>query len=58
MKKIEAIKYLTGKGFTKRVANKIFAKAVEGVDVPADNINAAIAEYMNSTNNDTENKED
>lgn len=58
MKKPEAIKYITQKGFTKRMAGKIYARAIEDVEVSADTLNDAIKATMNADNtNDTE-KED
>lgn len=54
MKKTEAIKFITDKGFTKRTANKIYSRAVENVEVSADDLNAAINAVMTDTTNDKE----
>lgn len=47
MKKDEAIKYITEKGFTKRVAGKIYAQAVADLEVDVAAVNNAIKENMN-----------
>lgn len=54
MKKDEAIKFITGKGFTKRVAGKIYMNAVVNMDVQEADICTAITDFMNTNENEQE----
>lgn len=55
MKKDEAIKFITGKGFTKRVAGKIYMNAVANTDVQEADICTAIIDFMQGNmNNENE----
>ncbi len=56
MKKNEAIKHIISKGFTKRVASKIYQRAVENVELDVVDVDNAVKDYMN--NQFTEDKED
>lgn len=62
MKKDEAIKHICGKGFTKRVAGKIYQAAVANVEVDVALIDRETESYIkgkfNNTDTDNENKED
>lgn len=58
MKKYEAIKFITGKGFTKRVAGKIYMNAVANMDVQEDDICTAITDFMQDNMNNENEQED
>lgn len=56
MKKNEAIKHIINKGFTKRVAGKIYQRAVENVELDVEAVDNAVKDYMSNQFN--EDKED
>lgn len=58
MKKDEAIKFITGKGFTKRVAGKIYMNAVANMDVQEADICTAINDFMQGNMNTNENEQE
>ena len=58
MKKDEAIKFITGKGFTKRVAGKIYMNAVANMDVQEAVICTAITDFMQDNMNKENEQED
>lgn len=58
MKKDEAIKFITGKGFTKRVAGKIYMNAVAKMDVQEADICTAITDFMQGNMNKENEQED
>lgn len=58
MKKDEAIKFITGKGFTKRVAGKIYMNAVANMDVQEADIYTAITDFMQDNMNNENEQED
>lgn len=58
MKKDEAIKFITGKGFTKRVAGKIYMNAVANMDVQEVDICTAITDFMQGNMNNENEQED
>lgn len=58
MKKDEAIKFITGKGFTKRVAGKIYMNAVANMDVQEADICTAITDFMQDNMNSNENEQE
>lgn len=58
MKKDEAIKFITGKGFTKRVAGKIYMNAVANMVVQEADICTAITDFMQDNMNKENEQED
>ena len=58
MKKDEAIKFITGKGYTKRVAGKIYMNAVANMDVQEADICNAITDFMQVNMNKENEQED
>lgn len=58
MKKDEAIKYITKKGFTKRVAGKIYMNALANTDVQEADICNTITDFMQGNMNTNENEQE
>ena len=58
MKKDEAIKYITKKGFTNRVAGKIYMNALANTDVQEADICNTITDFMQGNMNTNENEQE